>query len=273
MESRRVGWGYRMTRGLIALLPAIAALVSFVTSPHVNAATLGGVGAHGLSAHEFFLPPKFRRGVRVALTNNAPASGDSMEGLIARARDGSSDALGAILERFRPYLLQVAYEELDANLRVKESPSDVVQKSFLEASAAFREFLGDAPDALQGWLRQILINNLRDVRDHYRTEKRQIGREVDGIDKVAGECLEAGTPPAEAIVREEQATALVKALARLDREDRQLIVWRHQEGRAFREIADILNITEDAARKRWARAIEGMRRLMHDELSPSTLLR
>ena len=55
--------------------------------------------------------------------------------------------------------MQVAREELDSDLRVKESASDVVQKSFLEASVAFDKFVGDSLDDLKAWLRQMSVGS------------------------------------------------------------------------------------------------------------------
>ncbi len=185
---------------------------------------------------------------------------DEVRSLIASARDGSNDALGRVLELFRPYLLQIAFLELEPELKVKESPSDLVQQSFMEAAKAFGTFQGEDPAIIQDWLRQILLNNVRDLRDRYRTEKRRISREVGGLaGGVAGDIPADATPPSQVVIRQEQALALSTAMTQLTDDSRQLILLRHQEGRSFKEIAAELNTTEDAARKRWARAIEQLR--------------
>lgn len=197
--------------------------------------------------------------------------GEDIWALVEQARQGSAEALGWLLEHYRPYLLQISFEELDSDLRPKESPSDLVQKSFLEASQGFADFQGSSPEGLKGWLRQILLNNVRDAREHYNTDKRQLGREVGELsEKFTAGFPDEVTPPSQVAIRNEQAQELEAGLAKLDDNARRLIVLRHQEGRSFTEIADALNITEHAARKRWARAVEELRRLTPGSRSPET---
>ena len=47
------------------------------------------------------------------------------------ARAGSREALGKLLEAARQYLLSIARQEFDPDLRAKNSPSDVVQETFV----------------------------------------------------------------------------------------------------------------------------------------------
>src|SRR5262249_25191343 len=48
------------------------------------------------------------------------------------ARAGSAQALGEALEACRGYLLQIARQELDADLQAKGGASDLVQETFLK---------------------------------------------------------------------------------------------------------------------------------------------
>jgi WD40 repeat protein len=63
------------------------------------------------------------------------------------ARAGSSEALGQALEICRGYLLRVANQGLNADLRAKGGASDLVQETFLEAQRDFGCFQG----ASCGW--------------------------------------------------------------------------------------------------------------------------
>ncbi len=65
------------------------------------------------------------------------------------------------LEDFRSYLLLLARMQLDAGPRNRIDPSDVVQQTLLEAHAKADQFHGD-DSALAAWLRQALVNNLRE---------------------------------------------------------------------------------------------------------------
>lgn len=196
----------------------------------------------------------------------APQPKASLADLLVSARAGSKEALGRLLDEFRPYLLQVALEELDPDLRVKEAPSDLVQKSFMEAARDFKSFAKGSPEELKAWLRKILLHNLHDVRARYQTEKRKIAREVDAALDDGSPLSQADseqTSPSGVAIRHEQTSNLEMALQKLAPDDRQLMILRHQQRRTFAEIAEVLNLTEVATRKRWARAVEELRQMVH----------
>ncbi len=186
--------------------------------------------------------------------------------LLAEARAGSLDALGRLLEEFRPYLLQIANGELDADLQAKEGPSDLVQLSFLEAAQGFQRFVGHESGDLRIWLRQILCNNINDLRDRYQTQKRRLDRELRQSEWSSGQAgrnlANADSSPSERAVNRELLLALEAALGKLSAEQRQLIGLRQKEGKSFVEIARLLGVSEDAVQKRWARAVEELRGLL-----------
>lgn len=173
---------------------------------------------------------------------------------LADARAGSQEALGRALESCRRYLLEIARRELDPALQAKGGASDVVQETFLEAQRDFGRFHGGSAGELRAWLRQLLLHHLYKQARRYRTtQKRAAGREVslepDGLSAAAV------TPSVQAMAHEE-AEELRRALARLPEDYRQVILWRYQEQRPFDEIAQMLNRSDTAVRKLWARAIE-----------------
>src|SRR5262249_36849525 len=187
------------------------------------------------------------------------------------ARAGSREALGQALEACRRYLLQVAQQELDAGLRAKASPSDLVQETFLEAQRDFGQFHGSSEAELLAWLRQLLRHRLGKLRRHYRTTKRRITREVNlepddsSADLGGGVAATTSTPSGHAMAHEQDA-ALQGALERLPDDYQRVIVWRYQEERSFEEIGQLLQRSPEAARKLWARAIE---RLQQELEAPS----
>jgi RNA polymerase sigma-70 factor (ECF subfamily) len=186
--------------------------------------------------------------------------------LLAESRAGSLDGLGRLLEQFRPYLLQIAREELEPELQGKEGPSDIVQMSFMEAAHGFERFAGSDADDLRLWLRQILCNNINDLRDRYQTQKRQLERETRQrdlpSDHPARDIVDDASTPSERLVSQELLRALEESLAKLSTEQRELVRLRQKEGRSFVEIANLLGLSESAVQKRWARAVEELRSLM-----------
>jgi len=98
--------------------------------------------------------------------------------LIRLAREGSRQALGELLEAYRPFLLAIATAEFDSELKAKVGPSDLVQETFIDAQRDFAQFKSDTPTRLRIWLHALLMNNLADLRKRYlRAKKRQVRRE------------------------------------------------------------------------------------------------
>src|SRR4029077_3167215 len=87
-----------------------------------------------------------------------------------------SDAAQA-LEPFRSYLEVLARVHLDARLRGKLDPADIVQQVLLRACAAWPAVQDPAPPALMAWLRRILARTLADVVKHYERDKRAVDLE------------------------------------------------------------------------------------------------
>ena len=176
---------------------------------------------------------------------------------IAAARDGSSDALGQLLETCRQYLLLVANQELNPNIQAKVGASDVVQETFMKAQRHFDCFTGGTEAELLAWLRRILLNNLANMTRHYQqTAKRSARTEVTlPAAMLRGNEMPVDSPSRQAIAREEDGE-LQRALQELPEHYRQIIVWRNWENRSFTEIGRDLGRTQQAARKLWARAIE-----------------
>src|SRR6476660_1737019 len=186
------------------------------------------------------------------------------------ARAGSREALGQVLEAARQYLLTIARQEFDADLRAKNSPSDVVQETFVEAQRAFGQFQGDTEAELLAWLRQLLLHRVGKLRRRYRdTQKRRLAREValGGDDSSGGLAagLMADTPsPSGQAMEHEQDEVLQAALERLPEDYRRVIALRYEQQLPFEEIGRLLQRSPDAARKLWARAVERL----HEELDP-----
>ena len=188
---------------------------------------------------------------------------------IQAARAGSAPALGRLLEACRPHLLALAERELDADLRAKASPSDLVQETCLDGFRGFPRFIGQTEGELRAWLCRVLRNNLADLRDRFRAAaKRQVSRE-ESFDRGAADpqaALADGTPsPSSYVRRREEEARAEAALAGLPEEYRRVIHLRHREHLSFADVARAMNRSEDAVQKLWARAIQKLRETLGEE--------
>src|SRR5215211_5149415 len=150
------------------------------------------------------------------------------------ARTGSREALGKVLEAARHYLLSIARQELDTDLRAKNSPSDLVQETFVEAQRAFGHFQGDTEAELLAWLRQLLLHRVGKLRRSFRdTQKRRLAREValggdSSSEGPAGGLVATNMPsPSGQVMEREQDQALQAALGRLPDDYRRVITLRY----------------------------------------------
>src|SRR5437660_12528614 len=82
-----------------------------------------------------------------------------------------------VLEPFRKYLTVLATVHLDARLRGKLDPADVVQQTLLRAHAALPTLRAVDPPAVAAWLRKILASELADTVKHYCRDRRAVDRE------------------------------------------------------------------------------------------------
>jgi RNA polymerase sigma-70 factor (ECF subfamily) len=186
--------------------------------------------------------------------------------LLQAARYGSKDALGALFEACRDYLLLVANDQLGADIRQKAAPSDLVQQSLAEACQDFPKFTGTSDGEVLTWLRRILLNNITDLTRGYRgTAKREIGREVplagdDSADAVVHRLASHEPSPSALAVASEEQRLLECALARMPIHYVEVIRLRNLEYRSFPDIGAALDLSADSARKLWERAVERLAR-------------
>jgi RNA polymerase sigma-70 factor, ECF subfamily len=188
-----------------------------------------------------------------------------LDGLIAAAREGSPEALGTLLERFRDYLLLVAGRELGRDLQGKVGASDLVQETFVRAQEVFGSFHGTREDELLGWLRKMLLNHLLVVRRHYsETLKRDISRELSwtgnsSVRAAAENVPASGDSPATCLMVNEEAAALYEAVEALPTDYRQIITLRYWQALSFEEIGAKMGRSPAAARKLFARALGALK--------------
>ena len=204
------------------------------------------------------VPWKMVAGMSLSDDFDGPSYGH-LEKLLQNARDGSESSLGEILQSFRNYLLLLADEELGAEVKVKVSPSDVVQDSFLEARQDFGQFEGATPEQFHAWVRRILLNNIANVlRDFCRTARRDISRETSLYDSRQNEIADSGSlvSPSGVAIQNEELDRLQCALERLPGHYREVIHWRNSERASFADIGLYLHRSAEAARKLWIRALE-----------------
>jgi RNA polymerase sigma-70 factor, ECF subfamily len=193
--------------------------------------------------------------------------------LIEQARRGEPGALDRLLESYRNYLRLLARTGVDATLRGKADPSDLVQDTYLRAFRDFGQFRGATEAELAGWLRQILARTLANRARHARARKRALARE-QSLDQLLGRSSQAmerllasaAHSPSESAQRRDLGVVLADVLAELSAEQREVVVLRHLEGLGWDEVAERMGRTPGAVRMLRTRALKQLRPLIEARL-------
>jgi RNA polymerase sigma-70 factor (ECF subfamily) len=198
---------------------------------------------------------------------------DSTLQLIVAARNADHVALSRLLEHFRSYLRLLARTGLDASLRGKADPSDLVQDTMLKASKNFARFRGESEAALAAWLRQILVQCLIDQTRRFRAAGRDVARErsLNRLLNKSSRCLEGLVVDpnlrSDLLPRGRDAGVLLAdAMSELATDQREVITLRNLEQLEWAEIAARLGRSPDAARMLWVRALKQLRPLVEARL-------
>lgn len=190
--------------------------------------------------------------------------------LLDQAREGDTESLGLLLGKYFRYLNSLSVNHIDDRIRVRVTPSDVVQETLLEAHRDFHNFVGLSLPEFTGWLRKILFNNLaKAIESHLLAAKRDVRkqRSLDEITNDAshstarlGDPMQSCYPTASAAMSQgEQLERMRNAINNLSADYRQVLHLRHFEGLSFSEIADQLGRNVGATRMLWVRAVEKLK--------------
>lgn len=158
---------------------------------------------------------------------------------------------------------------MDRRLQGRIDPSDVLQDAFLHASMKLGDYLKNPATPFFLWLRSITGQRLTILhRHHLQVLGRHAGREVSlyqgalpeaSSAAIAAQLLGRDTRPSEAAQRAERAIQLQEALNSLEPIDREILALRHFEELTNAEAAQLLDIRESAASKRYTRALKRLK--------------
>jgi RNA polymerase sigma-70 factor (ECF subfamily) len=189
--------------------------------------------------------------------------------LLLQIRAGDRRAFEQLFARHHAYLHRVVELRLDAKLRSRVDPADVVQEAYLEALRRLTGYLKRPSLPFRLWLRQIACDRAAKARrQHLGAARRALGREVPLPEQsslvLARQLLAGGPTPSQQLDHRELAQRLRWAVAQLPEADREVVVLRHFEGLSNHEVACLLGIDAAAASKRHGRAMLRLHRVLFE---------
>jgi len=181
---------------------------------------------------------------------------DSTVQLISKARSGDREAIDRLFSRHREPLRRWASGRLPRWARDLADTDDLVQETLLHTFKRIDGFEVRGAGALQAYLRQAVLNRLRD-------ELRRKARRTPSVDPSALEDVAARSPLEEAIGHQ-AVEDYEEALARLKPAEREAIIARVEMGYTYEELAEALGKpSAEAARKAARRALLKLAEEMH----------
>jgi RNA polymerase sigma-70 factor, ECF subfamily len=166
--------------------------------------------------------------------------------LVERARDGDTEAFGALVTRYTPIAARLAHlvapgAEVD----------DTIQEAFVKAWRALPRFRTGAP--FRPWLCRIVVN---EAKNRSRSARRRDALSLRSASMSGRD--EPASPEGIAVDRNE-AEALVRAMNALGPDDRLVIAYRWLLELSEAEMANALEVPVGTVKSRLSRAMTKLR--------------
>jgi len=147
--------------------------------------------------------------------------------ILSALREGRREAYEAVIATHYASV----YRFLLFLTREASQAEDLTQEVFTTAWQALDRFEGRA--SLRTWLHRIAYNT------HIDAQRRQ-GRRTAGVEPLGQRRTEAASDPMSQAVATEEIARVREALARLEVDDRAVLILHYIEGLSYREMADVL---------------------------------
>jgi RNA polymerase sigma-70 factor, ECF subfamily len=172
--------------------------------------------------------------------------------VLARARQGDSDAFRVLVERHSRSVFRLAFR-MTGN---EQDAEDVVQESFLRAFRQLGRFESRANFGT--WLYRIVANCSVDLMRSKQARHDQV--RGDSLDEMVVELPAVDAPGPERMAQSAEIERRVQsALEALSPLERAAFTLRHYEGRSIDEISAALNLGTSAAKHSVFRAVKKLR--------------
>jgi RNA polymerase sigma factor (sigma-70 family) len=180
--------------------------------------------------------------------NKASPPLDSTFDLIERARGGDREALERLLARHIGPLRRWVSGRLPRRARDLADTDDLVQDTLLRTFRKIEDFEARGVGALHAYLRQAVLNRLRD--ELRRKARSPLHVDHEGLD------LQAEGSPLEDAIGREAFERYEAALSRLKPQEREAIIGRVEMEHSYADLAEMLGKpSPEAARKAARRAL------------------
>lgn len=197
---------------------------------------------------------------------DAPLTGPSDADLVAACRRGRREAFGELVTRHQGRVFNLAFR-LSGN---HDDAAEITQEAFLKAYKALGSFRSDS--AFYTWVFRIAVNTARSRQRFRAVRPKEVSLDANPGDNrensrdrrsaFVADLRSADAGPVEEASRAEHRRLVGEGVAKLNEEQRMLIVLRDLEGRNYGEIADLLDCPRGTVKSRLHRARMALRDIL-----------
>lgn len=181
-----------------------------------------------------------------------------LEPLVAAATTGDADAFARVIGATSGLVTSIAL----AIVRDVDMSQDIAQDVFLSAWRDLRKLRN--PASFLPWLRQMTRNRAHHVlRGQVRTRRWMV---QPSDDQHVEAVVDGRAGVAERVLAKEDRERLREALAALPDETREVLALYYREGQSVAQVAALLDLSENAVKKRLSRARDTLRGTLLERL-------
>lgn len=182
------------------------------------------------------------------------------ESLITRAKEGDQHAQGKLVQLWYKRIYNYSFKFfLDHDLAM-----EVSQKTFISMCRNIRALQDTG--RFKSWLYTIAVNYCREEARKLKNTRAVPLDTVSDFDRENSPQWEKSQRrhenPERQYQQQELADLLQQCLMELSAEQREVVIMKEYEGLKFREIAEVLNISENTAKSRMYYGLDGLRRIL-----------
>ena len=198
---------------------------------------------------------------------------DDSQTLATLKADGD-EAFAQLFARVRDQLKRMIERRLDFRLSARVDASDIVQEVYLRASHGLTGYLASPNVHPVVWLRLITKHMVAEThRRHFRAKRspfQETTVDLGDGNLLANSMAAAVLSGNSSLGRREMMEQVRRRLAEMPQHEREVLEMRHIDSMSMHEIANSLDISTEAAKKRCYRAIARFRSLAADLISPDS---
>jgi RNA polymerase sigma-70 factor (ECF subfamily) len=174
---------------------------------------------------------------------------------ILLAREGNEDAFRQLYDDHRERVFRMAYRYT----RSVHDAEDVMQETFVKAFRRIGSFRFEEKTNFNSWLSSICINS---AIDHLRRQKRRKMNATIPLEDLIDDPPAGDHSPETAAQNEEALRLLREAAAQLPPKQRIAFDLRYNGHRSIREIAGLMQCSENAVKTHLSRSVRKLRRML-----------